>query len=422
MAPSLWDRRSVQAVALLVAGLSGAGCRGAAWHPGPSILAPPHRVAEALGETLPLAELDLAALPVPDPPSHTRPCCAFGMDLGVDLAGVRLPAYQVGNLLSWEQIGPHEYDNGAVTVAMNARVVTTESNGLVYTCRGGWIDTAHVRDNADLTLFLALRFARTLATGTAFDYPGDGAARRITVAPIPAEVLARFDAFAVATALAEWTAFQLSIWHELATWWGWESTPGFSERLSAFSLEDLYSNAVGIRLGAGLLHANGFRSRDEYDLAMGAWIPEALRRLGAQGPGGARAVMRSLDGRWWDSTRRLPDVLLVRRRRFPDGATVAPWRVQDAFADGEPPGLVRDLCPRSAAPLPLRVAEGIGPLLAADVVHIEWTPGAWAGATFPFPNPNGRVVRSAELAPVVAATHADMERVLGAGFDRPGPP
>lgn len=408
-------------VTVLAAWLFGAGCRGPAWRAGSTFLAPPHRVAEALGDPFQQGELDLAQLPVPAPPSHTRPCCAFGMDLGVNVAGVRVP-YYVGNILSWEQIGPHAYDNGSVSFDMAPSVVVTENNGLVYTCRGGWIDTAHVRDNADLTLFLALRFARTLGTGTTFSYPGDGAERSITVAPIPADVLARFDALAVATALAEWTASQLSIWHELATWWGWESTPGFSERLSAFSLEDLYSNAVGIRLGAGVLHDNGFRSRDEYDREIGAWIPEAFRRLGAMSPAGARSVMQALDGRWWDSTKRLPDVHLVMRRRFPDGDSTAPWRVQDAFEGGEPPGIVRDLCPRTALPLALRVSGGVGTVLAAEVVRIEWTPGPWAGAAFPFPDPHVRTVRSAELAEVVAATRTDMERVLGGGFDRPAGP
>ncbi len=218
-------------------------------------------MAAALGDTTPAEDFDPVALAVPTAPHHTRPCCAFGMDLGVDVAGVALPVYRVGNLLSPTAIGRHEYDNGMVTFSAGPRPVATESNGLVYTCRGGWVDTAHVRDNADLTLFLTLHFARHLVTGGQFDIPGDGAQRRIFVAPIRGEVIARHGTLAIAIALAEWTASQLSTRHELATWWGWESTPGFSERLSAFSLEDLYSNALGIRVGAGVVRDSGFRSR-----------------------------------------------------------------------------------------------------------------------------------------------------------------
>jgi hypothetical protein len=47
--------------------------------------------------------------------------------------------------------------------------------------------------------------------------------------------------------LAEWTAWQMSIWHETVTWFGWDAVPGFSEEASAFSPEDLYSNPLAAR-------------------------------------------------------------------------------------------------------------------------------------------------------------------------------
>ena len=48
----------------------------------------------------------------------------------------------------------------------------------------------HVRDNADLTLFLATRIARDLPGGSAFDLPEDGARRRVVVRPLPPELVA----------------------------------------------------------------------------------------------------------------------------------------------------------------------------------------------------------------------------------------
>ncbi|TOM58444.1 hypothetical protein CGH73_26665, partial [Vibrio parahaemolyticus] len=48
--------------------------------------------------------------------------------------------------------------------------------------------------------------------------------------------------------LAAKLAFQLAVWHEIAQWYGYQSVPGFSEGISAFSPEDLYSNLLGARL------------------------------------------------------------------------------------------------------------------------------------------------------------------------------
>ncbi len=41
----------------------------------------------------------------------------------------------------------------------------------------------------------------------------------------------------VTGAVGEWIAFQLGVWHEIATWYGWASVRGFSEKASAFSPE-----------------------------------------------------------------------------------------------------------------------------------------------------------------------------------------
>jgi hypothetical protein len=88
-----------------------------------------------------------------------------------------------------------------------------------------------VRDNADLTLFTALAILRLLPAGGTVDIPGDGALRRVTIAPLATDEVERLGKLEVATAIAQWVVYDLSIWHELATWHGWESTPGFSERL-----------------------------------------------------------------------------------------------------------------------------------------------------------------------------------------------
>ncbi len=274
-----------------------------------------------------------------------------------------------------------------------------------------------MRDNADLTLFTALAILRLLPAGGTVDIPGDGALRRVTIALATDEV-ERLGKLEVATALAQWVVYDLSIWHELATWHGWESTPGFSERLSAFSPEDLYSNLLGIRIAGGVVLDGGYRSRDSYNQLMDAWLEVALERLGALKLADARAVMAALDGALWDSTLRVPDVKLVKRRFFPQGMPVTPWRAEDALGEGR-----AELAScKGARTLPLRVADRIGAILFADSVAITWEPGPWAGASFPFPDPNDRIVTRKNLGDVVAATRASMREVLGPGFDVPRGP
>lgn len=43
-------------------------------------------------------------------------------------------------------------------------------------------------------------------------------------------------------------AYDLSVWHEIATWYGVSSVPLVSEQFSSFSPEDVYSNLLGLCL------------------------------------------------------------------------------------------------------------------------------------------------------------------------------
>lgn len=401
------------ALSLLV--IFAAGCRGASWDAPPGAVAPASRVAAALEDDEDASDEPATDLPDIAMPRRVRPCCAFGMDLDVDLKGVSIPGYQIGNILDAEELRGHSYDNGVVTVSLTERPVAMEPNGLVYTCRGGFIDVAHVRDNADLVLYLATAIAKKLPEGGTIEAPGDGAKRTITIAKLPAEDVDALGRLEVAIAIAQWVAYDFSVWHELATWHGYESTPGFSEKISAFSPEDLYSNLLGIRVAGGVLREGGYRSRAIYDSLMDGWLAAALQRLHAQPKAAGRSVMKALDGRLWDSTLRVPDPKLVKRRFFPPGQPVAPWRLEDTLGEED---VAAPAC-RGTRALPLRVADRVGAILFEDTLAIRFEPGAWAGATFPFPEHGSRVVTHETLSDVVAATRASMKSALGEGFDRP---
>jgi hypothetical protein len=251
------------------------------------------------------------------------------------------------------------------------------------------------------------------------EIPGRGAPTTVRVLPVAGALARREGVLAVASVLAAWATWRISIWHEVATAYGYEAFPGYSERLSSFSPEDLYSNALGVRLGMGVVSERAFGTDEEYDRAFAAFLALALERLEAQPVEVARAVMASLDGRWWDSERRLPDPRLVLRRSFATDDPVVPWRAEDAFAPGEVPEPLASAC-AGARTRPLHVPSGIGHVEAADVVSMTWAPEGW-GDDLPYADPDRRVVDVRSLDALVAEVHAMFEAELGPGFDQPGP-
>ena len=66
-----------------------------------------------------------------------RPCCGFGSSLRVRVGAVNIPGVSIGNIRSADDIGRHTYDAGR---SAQDQIAGSERNGLVYTCRGGFID------------------------------------------------------------------------------------------------------------------------------------------------------------------------------------------------------------------------------------------------------------------------------------------
>ncbi|WP_141026757.1 DUF4056 domain-containing protein, partial [Salmonella enterica] len=71
-------------------------------------------------------------------------------------------------------------------------------------------------------------------------------------------------------------------WREIAQWYGFESVRGFSEGVSAFSPEDLYSNLAGARLAASLIVGGQTKTQEMYNTAMETALRQALTQLAAQ--------------------------------------------------------------------------------------------------------------------------------------------
>ena len=167
------------------------------------------------------------------PPESLRPCCAFGYDLHVRAAGIPIPMYQIGNVLTLGTLGEHHYNDSAFGAVKNLLGLSEEQNGLICTRRGGFIDIAHVRDTADNTFYLFNRIAPTLGQAGRIFCSEELGVRRVqlnTFTP-PAGVRQRYQ-------LAAWLIGHLAfeIAHGMRSPSGMASSrsPGFPKRFPLF--------------------------------------------------------------------------------------------------------------------------------------------------------------------------------------------
>lgn len=249
------------------------------------------------------------------PPESLRPCCAFGYDLHVRAIGVPIPVYQIGNVLTLDSLGRHHYNDSALGAVKNIVGLSEEKNGLLYTHRGGFIDIAHVRDTADNTFYLFSRIYPKLGQQWRFFYSEELGVRRIQLHGFtpPAAMAQRYT---LAAWLAGNLAFELAQWHEIAQWYGFESVPGFSEQISAFSPEDLYSNLLGARIAINVILQGRVESISAYNAAVDRELQRVLLQLGVATRTETERKFRELDGDWWNSKRRVPDKFLVLKRNY----------------------------------------------------------------------------------------------------------
>ncbi len=336
---------------------------------------PAETVLAVIAGSLAATHEDPPRLFAPAEPRRLRPCCAFGGAMRVKVFGIPLPCYRHQPLRGAPDIGPHEYDPGLLQIlpspiddelrAGNAgsKHAKREHNGIIYTCRGGFLDTAHIRDFADLAWFLAARVEERLETGGTIELEDYGGRRRVTIRPVRGEKLREAGRTRLAIAVAARLSFDLSVWREIATWYGYESVPPWSEKLSSFSPEDLYSNLLGTKLAEGILLTTAIHDRREWDLAMTAWLASAMDAIGIVPVDAARELMESLDGTFWSSARRIPDWDITLRRRFERGPVVEPLVVH-SNAPSAPCGL-------DDVPVPLPVQDELAGLPIGGIAEID---------------------------------------------------
>lgn len=247
------------------------------------------------------------------PPRIIRTCCSFGYDLRI--AGI--PFVKKTDITSISQLGTHRYMGSS-----------EEGNGNIYTNRGGFIDIGHLRDNADWTAFLYILILskQTGQNEIKIDLGYEGGAKTLEL-NIPTE----FDSI-TAYQLAGKIAYDLSLWHEISTWYGTSYIPLIPERYSSFSPEDLYSNLLGITMGIRAL-----KSELPYDEAMTQLISATLDSLEAVSTiEETYLAMEKVENIWWTSKKKLPSKKILMMRYIDVNNDLSPWLVPDEICNPMP--------------------------------------------------------------------------------------
>jgi hypothetical protein len=203
-----------------------------------------------------------------------------------------------------------------------------EGIGLIYTTEGGFIDLGHLRDQADWTKYLYTLILTNKEDGEFVKKLAYEAGKKSLVINANSD-LDTADCLLLAGKIA----FDISLWHELSTWYGASSVPLISEQFSSFSVEDVYSNLLGVYIGMEAL-----KSCLPYDEAMTAILYETLNDLGAvEAEADTYLALEAVQGTWWTRAKRLPSSGVTIERDMEVHTIVRPWLVPDPrFGSLEP--------------------------------------------------------------------------------------
>jgi hypothetical protein len=205
----------------------------------------------------------------------------------------------------------------------------SERNGIVFTCRGGFIDISHLRKTADWAAYLQKKvYSNLMKNKTELSFKlkeGSVCFGRLHY-PLVWKNLSRKHKETISRdisiRLGEYLAYTVCTWHEILTWFGYKSTGTYSEFASAFSWDDIYSNLLGCRIGVVALRD----TEHKYEQAVTLAIDRELEKLDARSSRTAKRAAESLKGKWYSH-----DLLIfldLKKRNIDiglDDGMVTPW-------------------------------------------------------------------------------------------------
>ncbi|MGF1690964.1 DUF4056 domain-containing protein [Photobacterium kagoshimensis] len=259
----------------------------------------------------------LPSLSVPD---NVRPCCAFGDMQKVKLGPLPIPFFRLNNIVSLDEIGPHKFASGIYhytpASASASGVTGSENNGLLYTTQGGFIDLAHVRDTADDTIGLFFEMLNYLGTAHRIELPAELGPRYVEMKAFDTSNFSDAQKWRIAANMAARIAYFKAESHEIAQWHGYSSFSQWPETISAYSIEDLYSNMLGAKLTLALIEQYKMLNETEYNQNLTLWIAASLKQLGVVSTEQAQLALEVVDGQWWDSTESIPSKYMILKRHY----------------------------------------------------------------------------------------------------------
>jgi hypothetical protein len=258
-----------------------------------------------------------------------------------------------------EKLGRHCLDNCG-----------EEKLGMVYTCKGGFIDLGHLREAADRTQYASQIVYNTLIRSrTNCTYRIIEPAWYSLTISYP-KLWSSFSwqqkkavARKVSIQYGQYLAHTSLIWHEIISWYGFASSGVFSENISAFSWEDPYSDLLGTRLAVMALNA----PNESYEDAMTRLIYETLRGLDVQPAATARQAEQLVQGKWFGGGYYF--FVEMKKRNFDvglDDGFVTPWLV---------PGICPDSVPQDCPASDLSVLEKYGFKMRLQIEPVELEKG-----------------------------------------------
>ncbi|NUM32186.1 MAG: DUF4056 domain-containing protein [Bacteroidetes bacterium] len=253
-------------------------------------------------------KLSVKATKIP-PPRIIRTCCTFGANLSI----IAVPKVKINDITSIEKIGPHKYLGSSI-----------EKNGLVYTRRGGFIDLGHLRDQADWTAYLYTLILTNKEKGKVKMNLGIEGGKKILDIKWEKNIDS-IDAIYLAAKIT----YDLSVWHEISTWFGACYVPFFPERYSSFSVEDIYSNMLGVTLGIEALKSNL-----PYEEAMTLLLAETLHKLDVvKTENETYNALEATRNVWWSREKALPSRKVLVKHQCEAYPSASPWLVPGFAAD-----------------------------------------------------------------------------------------
>src|SRR3972149_8814068 len=238
----------------------------------------------------------------------------FNSELAGTSPRTRMGCYPCSTLgtdfLDFEELGQHTYRFGL-----------SEKNGILYTCRGGHIDTAHLRKAADWTAFVAAKtYEKIKESATEFSFKLMESSRYHVKITYPenwddlSEEQKENITFDTSIRLGEYFVYTATTWHEIITWFGYKCTGIlYSEFASAFTWEDTFSNLLGTYIAAQALRD----TEHEYNEAMTLAFERELKKLDVQPSQTAKRAAKKVKGKWFSDN--LLFFISMKKRHFDIG-------------------------------------------------------------------------------------------------------